>query len=429
MAGSGRLKRRGHRNRGCRAAGAARHGFRGASKWSKALAVRIPPDIPAYAFIKRQLKLQIESGELGEGERVPSELELAQYYKVSRNPTRQALRDLELEGYITRTPGRGSFVAPVSQRQKLFKFGNGWRTLAIACPEVECHYSRSVIQGFLEATAECGFHTMVYFLRFSDETEFDFISDMRNSGIEGMALWLQHPSKRTLELLGRFRRSAFPFVLIDRYIRTLEADFVVTDNNDMGYRLTRALIDRGHRRIGAVLPDMDNSAVEDRFEGYRRALKEAGLPFMKEAVGVFPDEGQPVRHVVNRMLAIKGRPTAFFCANDGVAQKLIDELTELGYAFPGDAEVALVDDSQLSAALEAPVIAAAQSGHEMGRRSAELLMARIAEPQRPVQRVFLKASITGAGVKPSGGDVVEGEEEAQTAAEAGEKEVKARLRA
>jgi len=53
-----------------------------------------PREIPVYAFIKRELKNQIESGELAEGTRLASEHELARQYNVSRNPTRQAMRDL-----------------------------------------------------------------------------------------------------------------------------------------------------------------------------------------------------------------------------------------------------------------------------------------------------------------------------------------------
>lgn len=360
--------------------------------------MKIPPDIPVYAFIKRDLKTRIESGELPEGARVPSELELAALYKVSRNPTRQALRDLELEGYITRAPGRGSFVAPAAQRQKLFKI-SGWRTVAIACPEIECHYTRKVIQGFIQTAAARDFQTMVYFLRFSNDTEFDFLADIRNSGIEGIAMWLQHPSKRTLELLNRFQNSSFPFVLIDRYVRNLESDFVVTNNEDMAYRLTKALIDRGHRRVCLATSELDNTTTEDRCEGYRRALKEAGIPYSKELVGIFDPNRESVSGVVNRLMALRGRPTAFFCTNDGVALKLLDELNALGYAVPADVEVATVDDNELSAVLDVPMITAAQAGYEMGRESAELLVARIAEPQRTQQQRYLLASIIEPGAR------------------------------
>lgn len=357
--------------------------------------VQIPPDIPAYAYIKRELKTQIESGELREGARVPSEFELAAKYNVSRNPTRQALRDLELEGYITRAPGRGSFVAPVSQRQKLFRI-SGWRTIAIACPEIECHYTRSVVQSFIQAAAEKEFHTMVYFLRFSNDTEFDFLADIRNSGIEGIALWLQHPSQRTLELLSRFRNSNYPFVLIDRYVRNLESDFVVTNNEDMAFQLTKALIDRGHKRICFATSEMDNTTNEDRYEGYRRALKHAGLPFSKDLVAVFDPTQEPVPAVINRVMALRGRPTAFFCSNDGVTLKLLDELNALGYQVPDDVDVATVDDNDLAEALDVPILSAAQAGAEMGRESAELLLARIESPHLAPQQRFLPARIVPA---------------------------------
>ncbi len=352
--------------------------------------VSIPAGIPAYAFIKREIKNQIESGELVEGDPTPSELELARIYGVSRNPTRQALRDLELEGYVLRTPGRGSFVAPVAQRQKLFSV-NGWRTLALACPELECHYTRTVIQGFIQRATEQGFHTMVYFVRFSNEAEFEFLADIRNSGIEGVAFWLQHATERTLGLLEKFKRSGFPFVQIDRHVRGLEADAVVTNNEDVGYRLTMELVRRGHRNIGLATAELDNTTAEDRFAGYRRALAESRFAFSEELVGVFDSDEGSVGERINRIMANRERPTAFFCINDGCALKLVDALTELGYAVPQDVELATVDDDELAGALDFPLITASQAGAEMGRESAGILMARIDNPQRPIEQRFLSA--------------------------------------
>jgi DNA-binding LacI/PurR family transcriptional regulator len=351
--------------------------------------LRVPPNIPIYAFIKRELKNRIENGELEEGARVPSELELARIYNVSRNPTRQALRDLELEGYIVRTPGRGSFVAPANTRQRLFQ--QEWHTIALACPELEFHYTRTVVQGFIRYAAEHDFHTMVYFLRFHDDSETDFLSDLRNSGIEGVAIWPQHPSGAMADLLERFQKAHFPFVLIDRYVRGLETDFVVTDNEDLGHHLTSRLIERGHRSISFIGREVLSSAVEDRFQGYIRALQEAGIPYVEELTGSLEEDGL-TRDVVNRIMAHRSRPTAFFCSNDGVAGDLLDVLGELGYFVPNEVELATVDDNEFTAALEVPVIAASQRGLEMGRMSAELLLSRIAAPARSVQQRFLKAA-------------------------------------
>lgn len=352
----------------------------------------IPPDMPAYVYIKRELKNRIEDGELPEGERVPSEMELARQYKVSRNPTRQALRDLELEGYIVRTPGRGSFVAPITRRQKPLHI-NDWRTFALACPVLECHYTRQVVQGFIQHAVEKSFHTMVYFQHFSNEAEFDFLADMRNSGIDGIAFWLQHSGPLTLELLAKFRRASFPFVLIDRYVRGLEADYVVTDNDDVGYELSRTLLGRGHRALGFITTPLDNTTAEDRFQGHQRALAEAGIAYIPELTGVVSSDEQPMSVVVHRIMAHHQRPTAFVCTNDGVAEKLFDELEALGYAVPGDVEIATVDDNEFAPALDIPILSASQNGHEMGRQSAELLIARAENPRRPCEGRFLKAEV------------------------------------
>ncbi|HOJ33757.1 MAG TPA: GntR family transcriptional regulator [Candidatus Hydrogenedentes bacterium] len=352
----------------------------------------VPLDIPVYSYIKRELKSQIENGELPEGARVPSELELARQYGVSRNPTRQALRDLELEGYIVRVPGRGSFVAPRQQHQRVLSV-NGWRTVAIACPELEIHYTRLVVRGFLEATAEQGVHPMVYFLRLSNEAEFEFLADLRNSGVEGIAFWLQHPGERTMELLKKFQRSQFPFVLIDRYVRGMDVDFVVSDNVDATFQLTNMLLARGHRRIGFITTELNNTATEDRLEGYKKALAAAGLAYEPGVTAIFGKAGESAGMLVSKVMAQRERPTAFVCANDGVAEKLIDKLNVLGYEVPVDVEIAAVDDNEFAEASGVPMITASQAGFEMGRKSAEVLLNRINRPDFPRQQYFLKSTV------------------------------------
>ena len=352
----------------------------------------IPPDTPAYVFIKRELKNQIENGELCEGARVPSEFELAKKYGVSRNPTRQALRDLEFEGYIVRAPGRGSFVAPTSKHQKPLRM-TGWRTLAIACPVLECHFTRQVVRGFVQCAAEKDFHTMAYFQHLSNEEEFGFLADVRNGGIEGLAFWLQHGSDRILDLLDKFHRASFPFVLIDRYVRSLDTDYVVTDNEDMGYRLTMALAERGHKDIGFLTTPLDNSTSEDRLAGHKRALEEAQLDFCEDLTGRLAHEEESAATVVQRIMAHQRHPTAFCCSNDGVAEKLTEELGRLGYGIPEDVEIATVDDNELAEVLDAPLLTASQVGYEMGRASAEILISRVDNPDAPTQHRSLKATM------------------------------------
>lgn len=72
---------------------------------------------PQYARIKQVLQARIESGELGPGDRVPSENQLVGEFGVSRMTARRALLELAEAGLLQRAQGLGTFVAdlrPVS---------------------------------------------------------------------------------------------------------------------------------------------------------------------------------------------------------------------------------------------------------------------------------------------------------------------------
>ena len=66
---------------------------------------------PIYAQITRQIKEQILSGQLHEGDALPSIRLLAKELSISVITTKRAYEDLEADGFIVTQPGRGSFVA------------------------------------------------------------------------------------------------------------------------------------------------------------------------------------------------------------------------------------------------------------------------------------------------------------------------------
>lgn len=68
--------------------------------------------IPIYEQIKNQIINQIISGQLNEGEAIPSIRNLAQDIKISVMTIKKAYDELENEGYIISVQGKGTFVAP-----------------------------------------------------------------------------------------------------------------------------------------------------------------------------------------------------------------------------------------------------------------------------------------------------------------------------
>lgn len=79
---------------------------------------------PIYTQITRQIKQQILSGQLHEGDALPSIRLLAKELRISVITTKRAYEDLEAAGFIVTQPGRGSFVAaqnPALVREEYLK--------------------------------------------------------------------------------------------------------------------------------------------------------------------------------------------------------------------------------------------------------------------------------------------------------------------
>lgn len=77
--------------------------------------------IPLYLQLMEQLIQKINEGEYNEHDKLPSERGLCDIYNLSRITVRQALQELERDGFIYKLHGKGTFVAPKSYNQKLVK--------------------------------------------------------------------------------------------------------------------------------------------------------------------------------------------------------------------------------------------------------------------------------------------------------------------
>ena len=89
---------------------------------------------PIYEQIVRQIKGQILSGQLPEGEALPSMRLLARDLRISVITTKRAYEELERQGFLTTVPGKGCFVAPQNRET---------RREAVLC-QIEEHLSQAV---------------------------------------------------------------------------------------------------------------------------------------------------------------------------------------------------------------------------------------------------------------------------------------------
>jgi LacI family transcriptional regulator len=133
-----------------------------------------------------------------------------------------------------------------------------------------------------------------------------------------------------------------PYILLDRQIPGLAANFVGVDDDLVGYMATRHLIDIGCRLIAHIGTPHVSPGI-GRLRGYRRALADEGIQVPAEYVLIRPhgdDMGDATGYeTMKKLLTLKSLPDAVFCHNDPIALGAMKAILEAGLSIPHDIAV------------------------------------------------------------------------------------------
>ncbi|MEV5612734.1 LacI family DNA-binding transcriptional regulator [Streptomyces sp. NPDC052225] len=182
------------------------------------------------------------------------------------------------------------------------------------------------------------------------------------------------------DLATRDRR--LPVVLLGERPAEGSTDHVAIDNVAAAREATRHLLARGRRRIAVVGGSVRGRQGTDRLrtEGYREALKEAGVPF--DADLVVPVDAYHWRdgaRAAGALLDEGPRPDALLCLNDHLALGALRSLHERELHVPGDLDVVGFDDIEASRFSVPSLTTIAPDKTEIARAAVALLLDRIDE--------------------------------------------------
>jgi LacI family transcriptional regulator len=157
-------------------------------------------------------------------------------------------------------------------------------------------------------------------------------------------------------------------------------DHLCVANENGSCEVTAHLADRhGYERIGFVAGPADSPDSSRRFDGFRKAMTERGLPVPERPHfhGDFTTAGG--RQVAAEILA-GTMPRALVCANDQTAIGVMKALQRAGLRIPEDVAVTGFDGIQLGEHVRPSLTTVAQPMHELGAIAVRLLKERMGEP-------------------------------------------------
>lgn len=187
--------------------------------------------------------------------------------------------------------------------------------------------------------------------------------------------------------------SGIPVVAMDRRLRSLRVDTVLVDNVSGAYRAVSHLIQLGHRRIGLIGGPTTITTGRERQQGYEKALIDHGLAIDEDLIRVGDFKQDSGHQKACELLELRDPPTAIFAANNLMTLGALNAIHEKGLNIPQDVAVVGFDDMPWAPSLNPPLTTVAQPAYELGRVAAEMLLARIANPDRPIREIRLETAL------------------------------------
>jgi DNA-binding LacI/PurR family transcriptional regulator len=172
------------------------------------------------------------------------------------------------------------------------------------------------------------------------------------------------------------KQYGIPAVLIDNWMPEMAVDAVVTDNRGGVMRLVNYLVSQGHKRIGFIGGPLSHRSLQERYDGYRAALRENGITCQHEWGWIHSQPGPQVdqgREGMEALLA-RGLPvTAVITDNDSTAFGVLQACAQAGVKVPDDLSLVGFDNVELSEFVNPPLTTVHIPKQRMGAIAARRL--------------------------------------------------------
>jgi len=228
-----------------------------------------------------------------------------------------------------------------------------------------------VVSGIEDMAEQHGYSVFLANSNGEAEREVRVVRSFEERRVDGIIVTSSRVGALYVPLLERMQ---VPVVLLNNQHPSQFAHSVLIDNEGASVTATRHLIGLGHRRIAYLGDRFGHQSDKERYEGYRRALREAGIEYSADLVAHGDGKPEGGEEAMARLLALRNPPTAVFCYNDMSALGAMRRIRDSGWRIPGDVSVAGFDDLYISRYLEPPLTTVRQPMRQMGRMAMETLL-------------------------------------------------------
>jgi LacI family transcriptional regulator len=265
----------------------------------------------------------------------------------------------------------------------------GTRTVGVAMSAISNPYFGDVLQSIERALTAAGYSLLLVDTHDDSAVERTVVESLLGRRVDAVVL---APSDDPTPALTRAARAGVPVVLVDRLLDE-DLDQVGTQNIGPTAQLVDHLAGHGHEHIAMIAGRRSLSTTTERITGYRRGLTRNGLPFDPRLLVFGNGSDVDAESCIGRLLEQDPRPTAVVVGNNLMTIGAMRGLRAAKARVPDDLALAAFDDFIWADLFEPRLTTISQPTAQIGQRAVDLLLARLADPGRPAQKVRLKPTL------------------------------------
>ena len=220
-----------------------------------------------------------------------------------------------------------------------------------------------------------GYDVVIWSSRNQVERELACFDRLASGYIDGLLLITNHEDDG--RLAERVAAAPGRVVIVDENVPDTDVPKIFVENERGGYEATRYLIEAGHTRIAHIGGPRGVMSAIERADGWRHALREAGIR-VPAGWHIFSEyEVEPARSDAAKLFALSPPPTAVFAGSDAIAIGVMYQARERAVRIPDDLSLVGFDGMPITELLGPPLTSVGQPIDSLGRMGAEQLVAMI----------------------------------------------------
>ena len=224
------------------------------------------------------------------------------------------------------------------------------------------------------------------------DTEIELINMLRSRQVDGLII---ATTQKDSSLFTQMKKENYPFVLVDRKVPRLKANYVGSDNIKGAYDVTTRLIKKGFKKIALFkISPLHLSSIKERETGYISALKDQQIKINRQLIKTvdFNSIQESVNEYLDELMRHPLPIDAIFTVNNNIAIACLNYFKTHHYNIPEDVALISFDDIELFKFSCPSISAISQALDEIGTEAVHLLLNEINGKETKKKEIVIPVS-------------------------------------